>query len=134
MESTLAELRAKTDELRATTQQLWQSAKLAGVGELAASIAHELNNPLATIALRVENLSMQIASNEPQRRSLERVSQEVDRMASLVENLLEFSRRSHRQVSTVDVPEEIVHSVEFVHYYLRTRKIEIVREFAELLP
>src|SRR5437867_592790 len=46
LETALADLRAKTDELRATTQQLWQSAKLAGVGELAASIAHELNNPL----------------------------------------------------------------------------------------
>jgi signal transduction histidine kinase len=55
-------------------------------------------------------------------------------MAGLVENLLQFSRRSHRQVSTVDLREEIVNSVEFVHYYLRTRKIEVVREFADPLP
>ena len=41
----MAELRAKGDEVRTATQQLWQAAKLASVGELAASIAHELNNP-----------------------------------------------------------------------------------------
>ena len=54
-------------------------------------------------------------------------------MAGLVENLLQFSHRGHRQVSTVDLREEIANSVEFVHYYLRTRKIEVVREFADPL-
>src|SRR5579883_1746536 len=49
LEQALAELRAKSEELQAMTQQLWQAAKLATLGELAASIAHELNNPLATV-------------------------------------------------------------------------------------
>jgi signal transduction histidine kinase len=48
-----------------------------------------------------------------------------------VDNLLQFSRRSHRQVTTVDVREEIANSIEFVHYHLRTRRIEVVREFAD---
>ena len=52
----LAALQAKSDEVKTMTQQLWQAAKLASVGELAASIAHELNNPLATVSLRVESL------------------------------------------------------------------------------
>ena len=51
-----ADLQAKTDELRAATQQLWQAARLAGVGELAASLAHELNNPLGTVSLRIEGV------------------------------------------------------------------------------
>jgi len=46
-ERALSELHVKTEELRATTQQLWQAARLAGVGELAASIAHELNTVLS---------------------------------------------------------------------------------------
>lgn len=127
-------LEATLSELSATTEQLWQASKLATMGELSASIAHELNNPLATVALRVENLLMQMAENDPHRRSLEIIAQEVDRMAGLVDNLLQFSRRSYRQVSTVDVRDEIANSVEFVHYYLRTRKIEVVHEFANPLP
>ena len=129
----LSEVEEKREELASMTQQLWQASKLATMGELSASIAHELNNPLATVGLRVETLLLQLTEGDPNRRSLEIITQEVDRMASLVDNLLQFSRRSHRQVSTVDVREEISNSVEFVHYHLRTRKIEVVREFADSL-
>src|SRR5262245_2448214 len=45
LEKAVAELEAKNEEIHTMTQQLWQAAKLASVGELAASIAHELNNP-----------------------------------------------------------------------------------------
>lgn len=134
LEETNRILEATLSELSATTQQLWQASKLATMGELSASIAHELNNPLATVGLRAETLLLQMPEGDPSRRSLEIITQEVDRMASLVDNLLNFSRRSHRQISTVDVSEEIVNSVEFVHYHLRSRKIEVVREFAEPLP
>jgi PAS domain S-box-containing protein len=134
LEVTNHKLEATLSELSATTQQLWQASKLATMGELSASIAHELNNPLATVGLRAETLLMQMSESDPNRRSLEIITQEVDRMASLVNNLLQFSRRSHRQISTVDVREEIANSVEFVHYHLRSRKIEVVREFADPLP
>ena len=52
----LAELHARGAEVKTMSQQLWQATKLATVGELAAGIAHELNNPLATVSLRVESL------------------------------------------------------------------------------
>ncbi len=130
----LTDVRTKSEELASMTQQLWQASKLATMGELAASIAHELNNPLATVGLRTETLLMQMPEDSDQRKPLEIIAQEVDRMAALVNNLLQFSRRSHRQVSTVDVREEIGNSVEFVHYHLRNRKIEVVRDFAESLP
>jgi len=130
----LAEVQEKNEELAGMTQQLWQASKLATMGELSASIAHELNNPLATVGLRTEALMMEMGNDDPRRRPLEIIAQEVDRMAALVDNLLQFSRRSHRQISTIDVREEIVNSVEFVHYYLRTRKTEVIREFAETLP
>jgi len=129
-----AELQLKREELAAMTQQLWQASKLATMGELAASVAHELNNPLATVALRTESLLMPLPEDDLQRPPLEVISQEVDRMATLVNNLLQFSRRSHRQVSTIDLREEISNSIEFVHYHLRNRRIEIVREFAPDLP
>jgi signal transduction histidine kinase/DNA-binding response OmpR family regulator len=134
LEQALQQLQGKTNELTAMTQQLWQASKLATMGELAASIAHELNNPLATVGLRAETLLVQMPADSDPRKSLEIIAQEVDRMATLVNNLLQFSRRSHRQVSTLDLREEIATSVEFVHYHLRTQQIEVVREFAECVP
>ena len=129
----MEELQGKTQEVTAMTQQLWQASKLATMGELAASIAHELNNPLATVSLRAETLLMEIPADSDQRKPLEIIVQEVDRMATLVNNLLQFTRRSHRQVSTIDARQEIANSVELVHYHLRSRNIEVVRQFADSL-
>jgi two-component system cell cycle sensor histidine kinase/response regulator CckA len=133
LEQALSAVQEKNEELASMTQQLWQASKLATMGELSASIAHELNNPLATVALRVENLTMMMGADDQQRRSLEIISQEVDRMANLVDDLLQFSRRSHRQISTVDLHEEIANSMEFVHYHLHSRKIQVVQELADPL-
>jgi len=56
--------------------------------------AHELNNPLATVAVRLESVLARTPADDPRRRPLEVVEQEADRMAGLVANLLQFSRRA----------------------------------------
>jgi signal transduction histidine kinase len=129
-----AELQAKDEEIRAMSQQLWQTAKLATMGELAASIAHELNNPLATVTLRVEMLQGTMTPDAPQRRALEVIEQEVERMGQLVGNLLQFMRRGQQQVSTLDVREEIKCTLELIHYHLRNRHIAVVCQFAPDVP
>jgi PAS domain S-box-containing protein len=118
------------EEIRAMTQQLWHAAKLASVGELAASIAHELNNPLATVSLRIESTLARTPADDPRRKGLEVVAQETKRMGDLVANLLQFSRRGVEQVSTVDVREELTKAVELIHHHLRKRSILVTREFA----
>jgi signal transduction histidine kinase len=128
-EEALRDLQAKTDELRAATQQLWQAARLAGVGELAASIAHELNNPLATVQLRLEGVLARTPADDPRRRPLEVVEQEVERMARLVANLLHFSRAGRDQVSTVSVPDEVRKTVELTEPHLRRLGVEVAPEF-----
>lgn len=129
-----AAMRAKNEELTAMTQQFWQASKLATMGELAASIAHELNNPLATVSLRTESLLRQFADGDPKRRALKIIEQEVERMANLVGNLLQFSRRNHPQISTLDVYKEIENTLDFIEHYLSSRQINVVREFAETIP
>ncbi|RPJ06609.1 MAG: hybrid sensor histidine kinase/response regulator [Deltaproteobacteria bacterium] len=124
-----AELKKKAEELRNMSQQLWQAAKLATMGELASSIAHELNNPLTTVGLSVELLIAKTHGDDPRRRKLEIIGQEVERMGNLVSNLLQFSRRNQQQISTVDVCDEIEKTLELIHYHLRKRNIEVAREF-----
>jgi PAS domain S-box-containing protein len=127
-------LRARTDEIKTMTQQLWQTAKLATMGELAASIAHELNNPLAILSLRIESLLEHSSKSDPARRELMVMEVEVDRMASLVSNLLQFSRSGQRQVSTLDVREEIEKTLELVQNHLTNRKIMVEGEFSPSIP
>jgi PAS domain S-box-containing protein len=121
-------------ELHSTTQQLWQAARLAGVGELAASIAHELNNPLGTVSLRVEGVLAKTPPDDPRRRALEVVDQEVERMAGLVSNLLQFSRAGRDQVSTVNVCEEVTRTADLTRHHLRRRGVELVTEFDPAVP
>ncbi len=134
LEGALGELQTRTHQLASMTQQLWQASKLATMGELAASVAHELNNPLATISLHAEVLVNQLAADDPNRRSLLVIEQEVERMATLVSNLLQFSRRGHQQISTINIGEELQNSLEFINYHLRSRNINITTDFAEDLP
>ncbi len=133
-EQALTELRAKSEELRTTTQQLWQAARLAGVGELAASIAHELNNPLGTVSLRIEGLLAKTPADDSRRKAMEIIEGEVERMAGLVSNLLQFSRAGRDQVSTVDVCEEITKTVELVAHHLRKKQVSVKPEFALCVP
>ncbi|HEX3150083.1 MAG TPA: ATP-binding protein [Gemmataceae bacterium] len=133
-EQALRDLQDKTDELRSTTQQLWQAARLAGIGELAASIAHELNNPLATVSLRLEGVLARTPTDDPRRRPLEIVEQEVERMAKLVGNLLNFSRAGREQVSTVHVSDEVRKTIELTEPHLRRLRVEVAHESAPDVP
>lgn len=127
--SLTTELEHKNEALQAMTHQLWQAAKLATIGELTAGIAHEINNPLATVTLRTESLLAETSPDSPQRRSLEVIEQEVERMTNLVGNLLQFSRGRGRQISTIDVREETEKTLELMQSHLRNRSIIVKREF-----
>jgi two-component system sensor kinase FixL len=134
LEKTVAELEAKNEEVRVMTQQLWQSSKLASVGELAASIAHELNNPLATVSLRIESALVQTPADDPRRRALGIIEQETKRMGELVANLLQFSRRGQEEISTVDVRQELTKAMELIHHHIRKSLITVVQELPENTP
>lgn len=125
------EVRARNDELKTMSGQLWQAAKLATVGELAASIAHELNNPLAIVSLRIDSLLSQTEEGDPRNRALAIVDQEVERMGKLVRNLLQFSRRAEPQVSTIAVRDEIANTLELLHSFMHNRHIQVVCEFSD---
>ncbi len=124
----------RTEELSSMYQQLWHAAKLATVGELTASIAHELNNPLQTIGLRVESLSMRLSDDPAALKALSVVEKELDRMANLVKNLLQLSRREEHRISTVNVVEELEKTVELLYYHLRKFGIEVRKDFQRGIP
>lgn len=128
------ELDVKNEEVQIITQQLWQVSRMATMGELAASIAHELNNPLTTVSLRAESLAAQIPADHPMQGPLRIISQEVERMGALVQNLLDFSRRSEQQISPVDICRELEHTLELIYYLFRKKRISVRRDYQSGLP
>jgi PAS domain S-box-containing protein len=129
-----ARVAARTAALEETTRQLWQAAKLATVEELAAGVAHELNNPLGTISLRLEGVLAGTPADDPRRPGLAVIEGEVERMARLVANLLAFGRRAPDQVSALDLADEARQATGLVEYHLRRRAVTPHFDVAPGLP
>lgn len=82
------------DELQATQEELIQGEKLAAIGEMAASVAHELKNPLVVIGGFAKRLVRLSAEQEQARRHAATIAREVARMEKMLANILAFSRKS----------------------------------------
>jgi signal transduction histidine kinase len=93
-----------------------------------------LNNPLGTVSLRIESILRRTDADDPRRKGLEIIEQEIIRMGVLVSSLLQFSRRGKDQVSTLDVRQELDKAVELVQHHLRNRQIKVVRELSDETP
>ena len=112
LEATTDELRRATEELRSSyvelsdvQQELLRRRQLASVGELAASIAHEVRNPLAVIGNAAANLRRPRLTEEDRRTLFQIVQEEIERLNGLVTELLRFARPVNVQRSEVVLAE-----------------------------
>jgi len=120
-------------EAKHVEQQLLQKEKLASMGQMMAGAAHELNNPLTAI-LGVSDLLRERATSDESRRHAEMILQQARRAASIVQNLLAYSRQSGRGDENVRL-EEIVRRVGDTHAAtMKQKNIELAIEIAPGLP
>ncbi len=100
-------------EKKLAQERAARSDKLRALGELAAGVAHNLNNSLTVIQGRAQLLLMRSAENEAAKKSLEVITQAVGDCSQTLRRLLDFSRRnSSRHASAVDLSELVISSVE----------------------
>ena len=113
---------------RALEAQLFQNEKMAAIGQLVSGVAHELNNPLTSIAGLTELLLERDPGDEPPRQHLKVIHEQADRAGRIVRNLLTFVRKGASEQAPFDVNEVVPRTTMLVAYEMRVREIELVTQ------
>jgi two-component system NtrC family sensor kinase len=126
-------------EWRQAQQRLTETEKLAAVGQLAAGVMHEINNPLATILACCEALALRTADLAPTDRHgydeyLKIIDGEVQRCRRIVESLLDFSRPKRGDMKSTDVNGVVERTLFLLKHHARFKRLNVVRELAMGLP
>jgi len=132
------ELSESHQRLKESQEQLIQAEKLTSLGQLAASIAHEVNNPLSGILVYTQLLIKKIASdNIPKETALEYLSKmefELIRSTKLIRNLLDFARQSSPAFRQVNLNDVVNRAFDLAAHSAELQHVQVIKELDPSLP
>jgi two-component system NtrC family sensor kinase len=134
LEENLHQLAQSHKELTEAQQQLIQSEKMASVGQLAAGVAHEVNNPLGTILLYSHMLLEKLGVKDPRREELETIAKEATRCRDIVRGLLDFARQRKLQMENIDLNTILNEVLSLASKQPSFQKVEINKALDPSLP
>jgi len=120
-------------EFKLLQAQIDQSEKLAVIGQLAAGVAHEIGNPLASISSLVQILQRK-TKDEFFSEQLSNIKENIDRITKIVRELVDFSRPPSYEKALQDISEIIKTAVGIVKYDKRVRKVKFETDLKPSLP
>jgi|WetSurMetagenome_2_1015567.scaffolds.fasta_scaffold07504_4 two-component system, NtrC family, sensor kinase len=124
----------RTRDLREAQERLVRSEKMASVGKLAAGVAHEINNPLTGVLTFSQLLMEQFPPESSEYQDLKVINQETLRCRKIVRGLLEFSRQTAPEKSSVDIRALLDEVLNIVVNQESFQNIQMVREMDDEIP
>ncbi len=121
-------------EKRRLEANLAQSEKLAAVGQLAAGVAHEINNPLTAIIANAQMLQREPDLSEDVRESVKLIELAGIRASQVVKNLLGFARKELFEFSSLDLNENIRTALSLVQHEFVARSVKLTLDLGEDMP
>jgi two-component system NtrC family sensor kinase len=124
----------RTQELQQVQDQLLRAGKMAALGELAAGVAHEINNPLTGILTFSSLMLKKVDENHPWKKDLETIVQQTTRCRNIVKGLLDFARQRKPDKKEWDIHTLIDRTLTLVEKQAPFQNIQIVKEFKTEIP
>ncbi|HWW77928.1 MAG TPA: ATP-binding protein, partial [Pyrinomonadaceae bacterium] len=125
------------ERLRSMSEQLVRSEKLAAAGALAAGVAHEVNNPLASISSLIQILQSRplTPENEPEAREMLRLaSTQIDRISQVLRDMMDFARRRAPERAPLDVARVVESSLRLASFDKAFKRLRVTTDFDEGVP
>ena len=116
-------------------QEMMHSERLATLGQLAAGVAHEINNPLAVVMGRAEFLASEMEDADPTiLKSIKTIEHESEKAASIVRKFLSFARQPEPKFELTDINKLLENSLTLASHQALIEKITIVKNIDEKIP
>jgi signal transduction histidine kinase/BarA-like signal transduction histidine kinase len=130
----VSERKKLDDQTRDLHRQLLQAEKMAALGQTISGVAHELNNPLATILTLAERLSRRTGLEDSVHSGLETIFSESERAARIVRSLLTFAHKRQTTRAMVDVNQVVRETLALRAYEQRLNNVSVLDALASGLP
>jgi two-component system NtrC family sensor kinase len=129
-------LKERDDRLKEyTQQQIMKSERLATLGQLAAGVAHEINNPLGTISIYAQMVLDDLGKdNDSCRKSLKVVMKQTNRAGKIVKDLLEFARQSKPEMKILNINDVVRKATTITTHPAELQNINLSIHLAPELP
>ncbi|MBC8429622.1 MAG: histidine kinase [Dehalococcoidia bacterium] len=126
------------NKLEAIQRDLIQMEKLTSLGQLAASIAHEVNNPIAGVLVYTQLLTKKLTADTlPKEKALDylsRMESELARSSRLIRNLLDFARQTKPALRLVNINVVIDQALSLVAHSAQMQHVEVIKNLSPTLP
>ena len=126
------EIRKNLEKVQDYQEQLNHSSRLASIGELVDSVAHEINTPIGIISAHADSILMQEELSNDYREELEIIKKQTKRVSDYTKSLLNFSKRIAFNPEKIDVKELINESIYLLQPRFREKRIDIVKDIPEV--
>ena len=127
-------VKERTDEIKRMEEQLIQAAKLSAMGELSASVCHELKQPLTGIIGFSDLIGCNLSQDSPARPYVMRLNEQCERMNQIIETIRAFSHQADTSCEYIHLKESIEDAISLFSQQLKNRNIQIKKYIPPDLP